>query len=276
MIDLHAHSTASDGVLSPAALVEKAAASGLSALALTDHDSLEGLPEAAAAAAGLGLRFVPGIEIEISFQPGEFHLLGLDIVDIGEPLRSMAAELALARDDRNRKVFELLRAEGFDVDYAELRDIAGMSMIGRPHIADLLVRKRIARTKQDAFDRYLAKGRPFYVQKACVDLSEAIAAIHGSGGFAVVAHPMSLFVSWSKLRVLAERWKELGVDGLEAWHPTARVVECERLEKLGREFGLRVSAGSDFHGAPRPDRRLGYTAGGRAIDESYLDAIARP
>ncbi|MBU0927868.1 MAG: PHP domain-containing protein [Spirochaetes bacterium] len=275
MIDLHTHSTASDGAFSPRDLVSKAAAEGLTALALTDHDSIDGLSEAAEAALELGLRFVPGIEIEIAFEPGEFHLLGLDLVGIQDPLREAAGRLAASREDRNRAVVELLRADGVDIGYAELRELAGAGMIGRPHIAELLVRKKIVKSKQAAFDKYLAKGRPYYVRKACVELSEAIDVVRGSGGLAFVAHPMSLFASWKRLRALFEEWKELGVDGIEAWHPTARLVDCARLDAMAREFGFRVSAGSDYHGAVRPDRRLGHTAGNRKIGEEFLACLER-
>ncbi len=275
MIDLHTHSTASDGVYGPGELVEKAAAEGLSALALTDHDSLDGLGEAAAAAKRLGIRFVPGIEIEIAFAPGEFHLLGLDFIAIRQPLVDAAAELALSRDERNRSVFDKLGELGLDLDYDAFKREQGTGMIGRPHIADFMVRKGIVKTKQDAFDRYLAKGRPYFVQKACLQLERAVALIKESSGLALVAHPLSLFVSWTRMRALMGEWKELGIDGIEAWHPTARVVDCERLEAMGREFGFRISAGSDYHGPSRPDRRLGRTAGARPIDDRYLAALER-
>jgi len=275
MIDLHTHSTASDGALSPRALVEKAASEGLTALALTDHDTLDGLAEAGEAARGLGLRFIPGIEIEIAFEPGEFHLLGLDLSDIRQPLRDTASLLADSREDRNHAMLDLLRADGVDLDYAELRARAGTGMIGRPHIAELLVARRVVKNKQAAFDRYLAKGRPYYVRKACVDLPEAIRVVRDSGGLSFVAHPMSLFASWKRLRVLFEEWKALGVDGIEAWHPTARLVDCKRLDAMAREFGFRVSAGSDYHGAVRPDRRLGHTVGNKPISEDFLAALER-
>lgn len=275
MIDLHTHSTASDGALTPHALVEKAAAEGLTALALTDHDSLDGLAEAGAAAQALGLRFIPGIEIEISFEPGEFHLLGLDFLDIKQPLRDAAGMLAASREERNRTVVELLQSDGVAIRYDELRAQAGTGMIGRPHIAGLLVAKHVVKNKQAAFDRYLAKGRPYYVRKACMELSEAIRVVHESGGLAFVAHPMSLFASWKRLRILFDEWKALGVDGIEAWHPTARLVDCTRLDVMARESGFRVSAGSDYHGAVRPDRRLGHTVANRPISETYLSCLTR-
>ncbi|MBN2875899.1 MAG: PHP domain-containing protein [Spirochaetales bacterium] len=275
MIDLHTHSTASDGSLAPAELVRKAAAEGLVAMALTDHDTVEGLSEAEKAADEAGIRFIPGIEIEIAFEPGEFHLLGLDLKDVGPPMVQLAARLATAREDRNLSMVELLRADGVDIDYGELRKIAGTGMIGRPHLAAALVARRVVRNKQAAFDRYLAKGRPYYVRKACVELEEALRVVHESGGLAFVAHPMSLFASWKRLAALFAEWKELGVDGIEAWHPTARLVECQRLNAMAGQFGFRVSAGSDYHGAPRPDRRLGHTVAGRPIGDEFLAVLER-
>jgi hypothetical protein len=275
MIDLHSHSTASDGAWTPEQLVAKAAAGGLQALALTDHDSLAGLAEAQQAAGRLGLRFVPGVEIEIAFGPGEFHLLGLDLLETDGPITAVVRTLAASREERNLQVFSLLREAGMDVHYQTLLDISGTGMIGRPHIADLLVRKRLVKSRQEAFDRYLAKGRPFFVQKVCMELPQAVAAIKAAGGLAIVAHPMSLFVSWSRLRTLMAEWVAIGIDGIEAWHPTARVVDCQRLEAMGGEFGLRITAGSDYHGPSRPERRLGYTAGDRPIDDRYLEALKR-
>jgi predicted metal-dependent phosphoesterase TrpH len=247
----------------------------LSAIALTDHDCLDGLDEAAEASRLAGIRFVPGVEIEIGFGPGEFHLLGLDLRQIREPLIRAATELAHSRENRNEQVFQLLRTAGIDLDYRELREQVGTGMIGRPHIAKLLVEKRVVKSKQEAFDRYLAKGRPFFVQKACLDLPRALEVIKDSQGLAIVAHPLSLFVSWTRMRSLMAEWKELGMDGIEAWHPTARVVDCQRLEKLGLEFGFRITGGSDYHGPSRPERRLGRTAGDRTIPDSYLAALDR-
>jgi hypothetical protein len=272
---MHTHSTASDGAFTPEELIRKAVEEGLSAIALTDHDSLDGLGEAAEAAQQVGIRFIPGVEIEIGFGPGEFHLLGLDLRQVREPLHQAATELALSRENRNEQVFQLLRTAGMELNYRELRDQVGEGMIGRPHIAKLLVEKRIVKSKQEAFDRYLAKGRPFFVQKACLELPRAIEVIKDSQGLAIVAHPLSLFVSWTRMRALMAEWKDLGIDGIEAWHPTARVVDCQRLESMGLEYGLRITGGSDYHGPSRPDRRLGRTAGDKPVPDSYLTALDR-
>jgi 3',5'-nucleoside bisphosphate phosphatase len=275
MIDLHTHSTASDGVLSPTALLEQASLAGLSAIALTDHDTVAGLTEASIAAERLGIRFILGIEMEIAFEPGEFHLLGLDMPSITPPLLEITARMAGSREERNRSMIDMLQADGVDVDYDELRERAGLGSIGRPHIAELLVHKKVVKNKQAAFDRYLAKGKPYYLRKACVELDEAIRVIHDSGGLAFVAHPLSLFASWTRLRTLFPEWKERGIDGIEAWHPIARVRDCERLAAMALEHGFRISAGSDYHGPTRPERKLGHTAGEKPIGEEFLTALER-
>jgi 3',5'-nucleoside bisphosphate phosphatase len=273
VIDLHSHSTASDGSYSPSALVGLALERGLSALALTDHDSVAGLPEAEAAAAGSSLRVIRGVEIEIAFGPGEFHLLGLRLERLGGELEEVLARLFKSRDERNERILGKMRDAGFAATSEELRAIAGEGTAGRPHLAALLVERKAVRTRQEAFDKYLAKGRPFYESKDCLELGEAMRVVREAGGLAIVAHPLSLFVSWGRLASLMDEWKELGIDGIEAFHPTAKIGHCRRVEKLARDRGFRVTAGSDFHGAIRPDRKLGRTAGNLVIGDEYLKEI---
>ncbi len=282
MIDLHTHSSASDGSWTPEKLMHMASEAQISAIALTDHDCVDGIFEAEKAAGKLGIQLIRGVEIEIAFSPGEFHLLGLDLAP-GKSLDSLKEtalygtlkSLAKAREDRNRRVLQKFADAGFPVNYDEIKERYGARMIGRPHIAEHLVDKGIVKNKQKAFNEYLAKGRPYFIQKECVSLETAIPLIHDAGGLAFVAHPLSLYVSWPHLKTLLEDWKELGLDGIEAWHPLARVTDCERLEKLGRELGLRISAGSDYHGPIRPDRKLGLTSGDRPIADMYLSALKR-
>lgn len=273
MIDLHSHSTASDGSYAPAALVALALERGLSALALTDHDTIAGLAEAEAAAAGTSLRFIRGVEIEIAFGPGEFHLLGLRLGDLGGELGTALLRLGKARDERNRKIIWRLNNDGIPATIEELYALAGPGQAGRPHIAALMVKHKAVRSRQEAFDKYLAKGRPFYEPKDCLELAEAIRLVKSAGGLAIVAHPMSLFVSWGRLTTLMDEWKELGIDGIEAFHPTAKLGQCKRLDKMGKERGFRITAGSDFHGEIRPERKLGRTAGNLTIGDEYLHAL---
>ena len=290
MIDLHTHSSASDGSLSPAALMTAAAERGLSAIALTDHDTIKGLDEARLAAKTLGIRFIPGVELEIQWpqrhsgsrpappraQPrapgtGEFHLLGLGIRDPAPSFIEALDELSRRREERNLKILETMRSMGIKADYKELK--TGGGSIGRPHFADLLVQRGIVKDREQAFSRYLAGGKPLYIAKEGLEFGRALRCIKESGGIAVLAHPMSLYVSCGRLPDLVKSLAAQGLDCLEAWHPTAKPRTCKRLEELAGSLGLCVSAGSDFHGAARPDRKLGITAGGRKIEDAVLEAI---
>jgi 3',5'-nucleoside bisphosphate phosphatase len=273
MIDLHAHTTCSDGTFSPEALVELAARRGLSALAVTDHDTMLGLDRAASRAADLDIRFVPGIELEIMFIPGEFHLLGLGLFHPGEEFASTLTFIDAKRVERNFAILERIREAGVAADMDEVQAIAGGTIVGRPHFASLLVQRKFVKTKQLAFTKYLAKGRPFYVGRETVPLEKAIDLIHASGGRAILAHPLSLFLSWGKLQLKLNELKEIGIDGIEAYHPTATLNACRRLETMGRNLGFMITAGSDFHGENRPDRKLGITAGDRKIEDSFLDGL---
>jgi predicted metal-dependent phosphoesterase TrpH len=273
IVDLHTHSNASDGELSPSELVEKARAVGLSALALTDHDTIDGIANARAAAELVHLEFIPGIEIEIDFEPGEFHLLGYCIDERCPALLDAVEHLGRMRRERNAAILERFKQAGISIDTACLETLSQESYIGRPHLADLLVKARYARSIQDAFDRFLGKGKPFYIKKSCLPLEEAISIIRTAHGVPVVAHPYSLFVSKPMLGELFSRWKQMGILGIEAYHPTAKYGQCVILERMARERGMFVTAGSDFHGKARPECGLGKTAGAKPIDSRFRDEL---
>jgi len=273
MVDLHSHSTASDGRLTPTELVALAASRRLSALALTDHDTVAGLTEAAQACATHGIRFVPGIELEVEAEAGEFHLLGLGLTQWNTGWVEGLVELQALRDQRNRKIFEKMREAGIQGDFDEVRALASGGQVGRPHFARFLVNRGKVNTVQDAFVHFLGRGQLFYEKKAALPLDRALALVHGGGGLAVVAHPFSLQLNLADLETKLGEWKELGLDGIEAWHPGAEPRQCRRLEGLAARWGLRVSAGSDFHGDNRPGRQLGLTSGGRPIDPKFLEDL---
>ncbi|MDR2633331.1 MAG: PHP domain-containing protein [Treponema sp.] len=273
MIDLHTHSSASDGSLSPAQLVENAQQQGLSALALTDHDTIAGIEEAKQEAQKSTLRFIPGIEIEITWEPGEFHLLGLGIYQPGSAFLEALAELAQLRERRNRKIIQRMQEWRISVTYEDIVSLSRGHSIGRPHFASLLVKWGMVKSQEEAFSRYLGRGRPFYVPKEGMEFRRAVQLIKEAGGIAVLAHPMSLYVAWGHLPDMIKNLQAQGLNGIEAWHPTAKVRSCKRLEELGKSLGLCITAGSDFHGETRPDRKLGITAGNIKIDEEVLAAI---
>ena len=286
MIDLHTHSSMSDGELNPAQLVEKAVVLGLNALALTDHDTISGLEEAKKASEALNICFIPGVELEIQTtsgeipaMSGEFHLLGLGLNHYSEELQAALEYLFTAREMRNTEMLEKIRAAGIPVEYEEIKTLASQGavpdkkIIGRPHFGAFLISRKIVKNQEQAFSRWLGKGKPFYVPKAGLELSAAVRLIHQAGGAAVLAHPMSLYVSWGRMPGLLGFFKEAGIDGIEAWHPNTRVRDCKRLEELGLSLGFFITAGSDFHGKNRPERKLGYTAGGRKIEDKYLEGV---
>jgi predicted metal-dependent phosphoesterase TrpH len=286
LYDLHTHSTASDGWLSPAALVTAACQKGVATLALTDHDTIAGLDEAQATATKQGIRFIPGVEIEVTPRATptpvdaeereyaarrEFHLLGLGFDQTNTAFLALLDDLRASREERNEKMFAKMRDMGIPTDESEIRAIAGGGFLGRPHFAEYLVRKGIVKNYETAFKKYLAKGEVLFVPREGADFMRAVELIHGAGGLAFVAHPTSLYISWGHMASFLPRARDAGLDGIEAWHPNASVHESERLVALAREAGLCISAGSDYHGEGRRDRHLGMAGGDTKIVASLLD-----
>lgn len=270
MIDLHSHSSASDGLLSPADSARYAAAHNVTVWALTDHDTVSGLSEAALAAKSAGITFVPGVELNIEWPTGEFHLLGLGLTHCSPKLAAVTGRLLVDRKKRNEQIVEKMNADGVQVTLEDIQNHFNTQVLGRPHFADYLVYLRKVKRRQDAFDKYLAKGRPWFVDRAGADLEESVEAIISSGGVPVIAHPLSLYVSWGKIEPVLAEIHSRGVQGLEAYHPGARAGEAVRLEEMARRLGFFVTAGSDFHGeGVRADRHLGKTSGGKKIEDRF-------
>ncbi|MBQ5400191.1 MAG: PHP domain-containing protein [Treponema sp.] len=277
MIDLHTHSTASDGNYSPSELVKMAASKGIEVLALTDHDSTSGLLEAQEEAKRQGIVFVPGIEVTITWPIGEFHLLGLGLTHTSRELAKVIERIHRERVFRNKKMIEKLSDFGISLSYEEMVEKFGSENIGRPHFAQIMVEKGYVQSRQTAFDRFFAVGRPCYVERDGADLYDAVEAIKSSGGVPVQAHPLSIYVSWGKIEETMEGIRDSGVMGLEAWHPAIRVSEAERLVELGKKLGMVVTGGSDFHGEKvRADRRLGFSAGKLKVPENLWYEELKP
>lgn len=277
MIDLHVHTTASDGQYHPAEIIQKASEKNIKVIAITDHDTISGLNEAIDEGKKLGITVVPGIELNISFPTGEFHLLGHGIKEPSNSLKEIIENVVKHRAERNALMIEKINADGIPLTMEELESDFPDTVIGRPHFAAELVKYKVVKTRQQAFDQYLARGRKWYAPRVCTNLDEAIVAIKESKGVPVIAHPMSLYLSWGRLPDFLQECYEKGVVGIEAFHPGARVTECLRLEELGRKIGFIITAGSDFHGEKiRADRKLGHTCGGKKIDDKYyFDELLR-
>jgi len=273
MIDLHTHSTCSDGTLSPADLVNLAWQKGISALALTDHDTTSGLEEASSTAADLDINFIPGIELSVEVGKGEFHLLGLGIHKNLGSLERRLQDIRFNRNNRNKKIVFLMNNHGIEVTYEEIATYADGDVIGRPHFAAYLVDKGHCATPKEAFQRYLGTGRPFYMPKEVLTLEEASKSIINAGGLPVVAHPLSLQLNFTALEEEIPKWKALNIAGMETMHPSATRSRAKRLEEMAKRHDFLALAGSDFHGDNLPNRKLGRTGWGSKIPPSF-DEVA--
>jgi predicted metal-dependent phosphoesterase TrpH len=250
-VDLHAHSTASDGSLSPTAAVGVAHAAGLVALALTDHDTLAGVAEAQRAAQAVGLRLVPGVELSVHQGAVEIHLLGLHVRDV-DVLQGELELFRARRVDRARSIVARLNALGVPVTEDGVFAASGGGAVGRPHVAKALIAGGFVRDAREAFDRYLGAGKPAYVDKERLEIADGIAMIHAAGGIAVLAHPGA-----EGRRERIEPLVAMGLDGIEVRHPSHGSEDLKRLAALTEFFGLVPSGGSDWHGAMMGGRVLG-------------------
>lgn len=272
VIDLHTHSTCSDGSKTPEEVVEAAVAAGCSAVALTDHDRLDGLPPARRRADALGIRLVDGCEVSCATVTGSLHLLCYFIDETG-PLGAQLAELRADRERRNIALGKRLGELGLGVDLADARAEAGGEGIGRPHFAAALVRRGHASSIAEAFDRYLAKGRPAYVPKAQVDPAAIIAAVQASGGVTALAHPLSLECSDDELAARVSALAAMGLGGLECLYGRYDPATRAALVDLATRCGLVATGGSDFHGAFKPDLSVGTGLGDLCVPDEVLVAL---
>jgi len=275
MIDLHAHTTASDGSLSPAQLVAHAAEIGLSAVGVTDHDTVDGWEEALAASAGTNVKIVPGVELSTSYPRGRFHLLGYYIRP-ASPVTATLEKIQVARKNRNGEIFENLRELEMPVEESHVRRISGSKsgQLGRPHFALAMIELGYVQNTQEAFDKYLADGQPAYATKAVLTPQDAIEQIHQSGGVAIWAHPpLNKNFSPDELEAELGRWVDWGLDGIETHYSRYTIEQAAWAEKVRLKFDLLAGGGSDFHGTSKPDVKLGQTQTGAALPDEILQKI---
>jgi predicted metal-dependent phosphoesterase TrpH len=275
-IDLHTHTTASDGSLTPTELVEKAAEIGLAALAVTDHDTLGGLAEAQAAAARFGLDLLPGVELSVEDEAGRFHLLGYGFDPADAALSKTLIELRKSRAARNELMAQKMVALGLPVTMDDVRAEAGedAEVIARPHFARALINKGVVSSVKEAFDRYLSTDKPLYMPKEVLTPKDAIALLHSAGGVAVMAHPglvpLNTMVLADRVASLAE---EMGMDGIEAYYSQHSPAETKRFLALAQKHNLLVTGGSDFHGTPKPHVPLGIVFEDKPAPFALLEAL---
>lgn len=267
-IDLHTHSTASDGMLPPEQLLALAEAKRLAAVALTDHDTTAGLAAARRAASRYPkLCFVPGIEVSALFPQGTLHILGLDIDEGNRRLQGMLSDLRGLRNDRNPRILARLRELGVDLRMEDVLAVAGRdpkagaggeSIISRVHMAEALRRKGYVRSRQEAFDKYIGSGAPAYVEKDRMPPGEIISAILAAGGVAALAHPPQLkYGNLAEFERILRGLIHCGLNCLEVYHSEHSQTQTREYLRLARKYKLEVSGGSDFHGSPKAEVRLG-------------------
>ncbi|MEJ5360080.1 MAG: PHP domain-containing protein [Desulfobacterales bacterium] len=278
-VDLHIHSTASDGTLTPAEIIERATALGLGAISITDHDCLDGCREALACGIPGGLGFLTGVEISADRPaglPGEgsLHILGYRIRIDDPALNEAFVALQAARGDRNPRIVERLRALGIPIALAEVEAEADGGHPGRPHIARVLVRKGIVATIDEAFARYLGNGRPAYIGKERIATDRAIDLIRSAGGVAVLAHPGLLAIEEEgRLEALLGELKSMGLAGLEVFFPDHDPVQTERFARLAARFDLLMTGGTDFHGEIQPEVEMGSGRGNLFVPYELYERI---
>ena len=270
-IDLHVHSTASDGSFSPQELVKLAKTQGLSAIAITDHDTVSGFAPAAEAGQLMGIEVVPGIEISTKYG-GPIHILGYYIDVNSEKLKPVLEWVVQDRDMRNMKIAEKMAADGIPISYDKMRRRFG-EVIGRPHFARILVELGLARNTRDAFDRYVEKGQKYYMPRNFLSIERSVEIIREAGGIPVLAHPFQYKRDDAGLRDILEHCMDHGLMGMECRYSGYTQEQSTYLEALADEYGLLKTGGSDFHGISKPDIRLGEGKGSLNVPYEFLKKI---
>ena len=273
MVDLHTHSTASDGKLSPAELMRHAKAMGVEVIALTDHDTLSGLTEASEEAARIGIELIPGIEISAENDPGSLHMLGYFVDPSNAELVETLAWLRGGREDRNHIILTKLAELDCPLDWDEVASLAGGESMGRPHIATAMVNRGYVSSFKDAFDRYLGKGAAAYTDRDKMTAEIAIERIRTAGGVSVLAHPQTLSLTDDELSDLLGRLSSAGLAGVEAFYYSHSEEETALYTSLARKYDLIVTGGSDFHGPGLVETGLGVGRGNLDIPKSVADDL---
>jgi predicted metal-dependent phosphoesterase TrpH len=272
-LDLHLHTTHSDGSLAPGDVVALAHKAGVTALAITDHDITTAIPEAIVAGQALGIEVIPGIEISSIHGESEIHVLGY-FLDWRDPaLNQWLLSQRASRHRRNPLIIGKLQALGIDITYDEVRALAGTDAVGRPHIARVLMEKAVVANAKEAFDRFLANGKPAYVARELPGPTEAIQWIKQAGGLAVLAHPTWVKTTEGTLTDLVRQLKAAGLDGVEVHYSTHTPRQTREYLSLAKQINLLVTGGSDFHGATKPDIEVGIGKGTLHVPDSLLPKL---
>lgn len=274
-IDLHLHTTHSDGSFSTREVMAFAKQAGVTALAITDHDIVEGIPEATAIGGELGIEVIPGVEISSRLGESELHILGYFLNWTDTLLAQRLSSLRASRHQRNPQIIQRLNELGIPITYEEVRALAGTESVGRPHIARLLMEKKVVTSAKEAFDRYLANGRPAFVDRELPEPAEAVRWIRDAGGVAVLAHPTWVRTSADGLGTLLRELKAVGLGGIEVHYSTHTPSQTTEYLDLAKQCDLLVTGGSDFHGVTKPDIEVGIGRGQLKVSEKLLDPLRK-
>jgi len=272
-VDLHMHTTASDGSLSPQEIVRKASEEGFKVISITDHDSVSGLEEGLEAGEEFQVKVIPGVELSVNHESGSLHLLGYGFDIDNSEIKENLKHVVNSRQDRNRKILHKLEKLGCLLTEGEIRAVSGEGTMGRGHIATVLIQKGYVSSIKEAFDRFLTYDGPAYVDRFRLEMKSSIEMIHRAGGVAVWAHPGLHTVSLEKLLGMLPIWAANGLDGLESDYGQHTIVLRDRLRILAAENNLIFTGGSDFHGDLKPDVNLGNGPEGELIDPRCAEAL---
>lgn len=275
MIDLHVHSTASDGTNTPTELVALAKEAGLSAFALTDHDTIQGLAEARNAANAAGIELVPGIELSTDYNGSEVHILGYYFDEQNPEFLQKLSEFINSRDLRNEKMAVLLQKEGFDITMEELIKENPDSVITRAHFARYLVEHGMVKDRETVFSKYIGDDCRCYVPREKIDPFEAVRLIQLGGGVAFFAHPVLCHMNFDRLKRFIRDLKDCGLTGIEAIYSANSSGDERNLKQIAKDYNLLISGGSDYHGENKPYIKLGVGRGNLHIPNEILDHIKK-
>ena len=275
LIDLHVHSDCSDGTCSPEELVELAKQKGLSAFALTDHDTTEGVARARHAAEGTGVCVIPGIEFSTSYEKRDVHVLGLGIDPEDEYFQENLDRFRNSRDRRNEEMIRKMQEHGISITQEEVEKLFPDAVITRAHFARFLVEKKFVGSTNEAFDRYLGERACCFVPREKVTPFQAVRLIKENGGYAVLAHPLIYGFSKGKLEELVREMKKAGADGIEAIYSQNRWNDEGEMRALAKRHGLKITGGSDFHGSNKPGIEMGTGKGNLRIPYELWENLRR-
>ena len=274
-VDLHTHSLYSDGTFSPKEIVEYACKKGLSAIALTDHDTLGGLDEACSWGERYGIEVIRGIEISTDYEGTEVHIVGLFMKDDSEELNDTLESLRKSREKRNIEMVKKLNDMGISIDYNDIVKRAGGGLVTRAHIAGELIDKGYASYNGEVFDRYIGKDKPAYVKRKVLPWKDALRLITSGGGIAVLAHPLLYKVSQRRLEEIISVFAKGGLSGIEAYYSTHTPSDVNYIKELAAKYKLKLSGGSDFHGKNKPKIDLGSGYGKLEVPYTVLEGLKK-